>query len=175
MELNFNCSSAIKGRRSIIFKTIGIMKLIFLLTVIASFSSFSNGLAQTVNLNLKDSKIETAFTSIRKETGYRFIYKESTLRQANRVSINVKNEQLETVLHILLKDQPLDFKIYEGTVVIMEKAIMTPRISQAPGTNLMEAPERIIRGKVTDADGQPLEGASVTIKGISKSCNKGRI
>lgn len=145
-----------------------IMKLIFFLTIIASLSSFSNGLSQTVNLNLKDSKIETAFSVIRKETGYRFIYKESSLKQAKRVNINVRNEQLETVLQMLFKNQPLDYKIYEGTVVILEKEIKQPALKVvAEEEKVTVIQQRLIQGKVTDEENNPLEGVSVTIKGIA--------
>src|SRR5690606_33413355 len=110
-------------------------------------------------------KIETAFSVIRKETGYRFIYKESSLKQAKRVNINVRNEQLETVLQMLFKNQPLDYKIYEGTVVILEKEIKQPALKVvAEEEKVTVIQQRLIQGKVTDEENNPLEGVSVTIK-----------
>lgn len=174
MESSLNCHPITQGRCSITFKTLMIMKLIFFLTVIASLSSYSTGLGQTVNLNLKDSKIETAFSSIRKETGYRFIYKESSLKQANRISINVRNAQLETALEMLLKDQPLDFKIHEGTIVILEKAVKkTEPVKEPEPEEVTEIQQRVIQGKVLDIEGNPLEGVSVTIKGTSTGATTG--
>jgi TonB-linked SusC/RagA family outer membrane protein len=167
MNFNLNYHSIRNGRCTIIFKTIRIMKLVFFLTVIASLSSYSTGLAQTVNLDLKDSRIETALSSIREQTGYRFIYKESLLKKARKVNIHVKNERLETVLQMLLKDQPLDFTIYEGTIVIKDKSF-NPRADLATTEKqVAELQQQIITGKVTDENDHPLEGVSVTIKGTS--------
>src|SRR5690625_3140244 len=97
------------GRFYTFCKALLIMKLTLLFFIIATLNAFSASRAQTVNLTLKNASVEAAFTSIRKQTGYRFIYKERTLQKALPVNVVLRNEPLQSALKILFKDQPLEY------------------------------------------------------------------
>ncbi|MGE8378583.1 MAG: hypothetical protein ACN6PN_09540, partial [Sphingobacterium sp.] len=48
--------------------------------LVSTFSMLSaNGMAQTLNLELKNTPLTKAFSEVQKATGYRFIYSESIL------------------------------------------------------------------------------------------------
>ena len=150
------------GRFYTFCKTLLIMKLTLLIVLLATFNAVSMGLAQTVDLKLKNSTLENAFLSIRKQTGYRFIYKESTIKDVSKVSVDLKNESLESVLRILLRDQPLEYQLYDGTVVVKSK----PRLAEEnEEERSKDVQQRQISGKVTDEVGVPLSGVTISIKG----------
>ncbi|HLQ99784.1 MAG TPA: TonB-dependent receptor [Sphingobacterium sp.] len=137
------------------------MKLTFLIILLTTLNAVSMGVAQTVDLQLKNSTLENAFSSIKEQTGYRFIYKESVIKDVPRLSVNLKDKSLEVALQILLKNQPLEYQIHEGTVVIKSRAEAEATVE----TSIKAVQQRQIRGKVTDEEGSPLVGVTVTVKG----------
>lgn len=151
-----------KRRCHTLFKSLLIMKLTILIVLFATFNAVSMGVAQTVDLKLNNSTLESAFSSIRQQTGYRFIYKESALRDVSRVSIDLKNEPLESALRILLKDQPLEYQLHDGTVVIKPKSRLAEENVEE---RIKDIQQRQISGKVTDEMGVPLRGVTISIKG----------
>ena len=152
-----------KQRSQILVKSLLIMKLTILIVLLATLNAVSMGVAQTVNLELKNASLESAFTSIKKQTGYSFIYKESSLEKATKVNLHIKNKPLESALSELLENQPLDYQLHNGTIVIRAKADL-------PKSTVLVNPaqqQRELTGKVTDAEGSPLAGVTVAIKGTS--------
>ncbi|MVT07787.1 TonB-dependent receptor [Chitinophaga tropicalis] len=141
------------------------MKLtVFLLTVIF-LQANATGYAQKLSLSLKDRPLEDAFREIKKKTGYTFFYKLQMLEDARNVNLQVENTDLEKVLDIIFKDQPLTYELVNKTVVVKAKkhgsgALMVVQPEAAPAL--------VISGKVTDDKGSPLPGVSVQVKGTSK-------
>ena len=144
-------------------KLLLIMRLTVILLTVASLHVSAKGFAQQVTLSEKNAKLEKVFKSIKDQTGYVFFYDQSLLQMAKPVTIKVKNASLETVLNICFQDQPLSYSIVGTTVVVKLKqslsdAVVVPAVREIP------APIDIT-GRVTDKDGNPLQGANITVKG----------
>ncbi|WP_182921369.1 TonB-dependent receptor [Pedobacter planticolens] len=125
-------------------------------------SSYVNG--QKVSLNEKNANLEQVFQSIKKQTGYSFLYDATELIGAEKVTINVKDVALKDALDLCFKEQPLTYKIFEGTIVVKKK-----------GSDEQKAPV-VIKGTVNDEKGSPIPGASVKVKGtttVAITDNKG--
>src|SRR5690606_20407846 len=61
-------------------KIIITMKLTIAIILIATLQTLAfNGLAQSVNLKLRNASIEEALSALRKQTGYHFVYPEGVL------------------------------------------------------------------------------------------------
>lgn len=137
-------------------KTLLIMKLTLILTLVACFQVSAGGFAQKITLSKKDVPLETIFKEIKKQTGFNFIYNYDWLQQTTRVTIDVKDVPLEQALEICFKDQPLTYMIVDKTIALKKKMVLQPSyIDTAPGD---------IEGKVTDENGEPLSGATVKLK-----------
>src|SRR5262249_5467830 len=78
-------------------------------------------------------------------------------------SVSVKNVTLEQLLQLLFKDQPLTYEIIGKTVVIKYKEEVKPPDPPAASASL----DVRISGKVTDENGNALQGASIQLKGSS--------
>ncbi|MET0392087.1 MAG: TonB-dependent receptor, partial [Chitinophagaceae bacterium] len=89
------------------------------------------------------------------QTGYKFIYTESFLRNAGPVTIQVRNASLSEVLDICLKDRPYTYSILNKLVVIKDK--IEEKTPPPP-------PARDIEGKVLDEKGNTIVGATITDK-----------
>src|SRR5690606_19367816 len=99
---------------------------------------------------------------IERQSGYSFVYRDQLLNKYMTVTIKVKEMPLERVLRLCLKDLPLTYAIIDKTIVINSKQKEDPAKMNGP------EPTTVIKGKVLDDNGKPLEGVSVTLKGKSK-------
>lgn len=109
--------------------------------------------AQTVTLSLREEPIEKVFALVEKQTGYSFIYSTEAVAQARPVTITVKAEPLEDFLETCFRNQPLAFHINNKYIIIRQR----PLPSSAPAV-------RALRGRVLNAEGEGVAGATVTVK-----------
>lgn len=143
-------------------KLLLIMKLTAIILLSACLAASAKGHSQNVTLTLKDAPLEKVFSEIKRQTGYTFVYKTEVLANAKTVSLTVNNASLQQVLDLCFKEQPLTYKIFENTIAIKIKESPNP----STGSGQATAPPPIdISGKVTDKDGNPLEGATVAVNG----------
>lgn len=143
-------------------KTLLIMRLLFLLTTVATLHASAGGWAQNVTIHQKNVKLEKVFLDMRRQTGFQFVYNVQMLQAAERVSISVTDAPLETALKKCLAGQPLTYTIVDSTVVIK------PGKTATPVKTISVIAENIgITGVVKSGEGVPLQGVSVIIKGTS--------
>jgi len=117
---------------------------------------------QTVTLSVKDIPMKEVFRSIQEQTGYNILVNESVLEKTKNVSLDVKNMTVENVLNICFKNETLFYSIINGTIIVKQKD--SNKEVQSGDT----PPTVDIHGHVTDSLGNPLGGASVTVKGTKK-------
>lgn len=140
-----------------------IMRLTVIIITLALLQVSATGLAQKVSLNLKDVPLEQVLIAVQKQTAYNFVYTEDVIGKAKRINIKVSNADVEDVLEMCFKGQPLNFSIEQKTIVIKEK---TPSFLD----RIVSAFSVVdIRGKIVGEDGVPVAGANVLVKGTNKS------
>ncbi len=146
------------GRR--VTKLLLIMKLtsIFLLAVCLQAAARSNG--QTVSLSLTKAPLKKVFIEIQKQTGLNLFMDEALFENAERVTLHVRNMPVKDVLDLCLVKIGLDYTMEEGGIVVRKKEAPV-----GPDISLSAPPPIVIKGTVTDENGQPLHGATVKIKG----------
>jgi len=123
----------------------------------------AGSLAQRISITAKEVTLDKVFTKIEKQTGYLFLYTKEQLARAGKVSLDVKNASLEEVLDRCFTGQPFTYEIINKTIVIKAKTVLPSEPAAGPATS--GPPSIDISGKVTDTEGKPLEGATVTVKG----------
>jgi TonB-linked SusC/RagA family outer membrane protein len=138
-----------------------IMKLTFILMIVALMNVYSNGYSQKVTLKGKQAPLEEFFSSIKQQTGYVFFYDLNLLKTAKPVTLKVIDEELSEALKILFNDQPLDYSIENKTIVISQKLSFKEKKALKNSNFLLLD----IRGKVIDSKGETLPGVSVRVKG----------
>jgi TonB-dependent starch-binding outer membrane protein SusC len=157
------CSRLPKGKP--VVQTFLPMKLtaVFLLALCINVSA--NGFAQTVTLIERDAPLDKVFAKIEKQTGYTFVYTETLLQKASKVTLNLSNASLTQVLDACFAGQPLTYTLLNKIIVVKERE--TPKTLQQVMIPLV--PPLDISGKVTGEKGDPLIGASVNEKGSSNT------
>jgi len=140
------------------------MKITVILIFTACLAVNAKGLSQNVTLSERNAPLTKVLNEIRKQTGYTFLYTGTQLSIAGKVTINVKDEALEKALELCFSNQPFTFTIIEKTIVIK------PR-EDGSESRQSASIKKEITGKVTDAEGNPLAGASVNVKGTNTGTN----
>ncbi|WP_316835407.1 SusC/RagA family TonB-linked outer membrane protein [Pedobacter nutrimenti] len=132
------------------------MKLVTFVFFIGLMQATAAGYAQKINLSEKNTSLKMVLLEIKKQSGYLFFYNAEDLNQ-RKISINVKNASIEEALKACLQDQPFSYQIVENTVVLTRKEkTLIDRLSDYFTT--IE-----VSGRVTDEEGKPLSGATVSV------------
>ncbi|MBO5193448.1 MAG: SusC/RagA family TonB-linked outer membrane protein, partial [Bacteroidales bacterium] len=105
-----------------------------------------------ISLSLKDVPLKKALMDIEHQTQYLFFNKD--VDYSRNVSIEIKNATTEEVCNALLTPLGIAYEIQKSNIVIF-MAPKTKASSQSGGAKIR------VQGRVTDAKGEPLAGASV--------------
>ena len=158
-----DCCTLLRFDRRGYVKTLLIMKLTALLMLATALTASAAGKAQRVSLSEKNASLEKVFGTIKKQTGFTFVYTEAQMRKASKVTVSVNNASLEQVLDLCFEDQPLAYTILNKMVVVKERALPTQK---EPVYAPLPPPVQVT-GKVVSAQGEALAGASIAEKGTN--------
>ena len=131
--------------------------LLFFLLLVSSFAS-AYGQERTITLNLSKVPLNTALKEVEKQTSMSIVYNSSDININRIVSIKVKKESLTNVMSILFKGTNVSFSIVNNHIVLSANNKKEEQQKKVPVT---------ASGTITDAQGEPLIGVSVLIKGTS--------
>lgn len=134
------------------------MKLTTFFVLAACLQVSAKGHSQNITYSASNVSLPAVFDIIKQQTGYAVIYNAVWFDGATPVSISANNLSLDSFLKQILKDRPFDFSIEKTTITLFRRHSVS--ISSNPGL----AQVTPIRGRVLDEDGQPLVGASVSVK-----------
>lgn len=154
-----------KGRVKTAFvthQTLLAMKLTAIFLFLAFLHAGANTYAQKVTLSERNAPLRQVFKAIEKQTGYSFFYNNRTLQVAGKVDIQVKDAPLQEALDLCFQHQPLSYIIQDRVIIVSTKDADADR-QPSPALPLIN-----ITGKITDADGNPLQGVSIFVKGKTK-------
>ncbi|TCS85890.1 TonB-linked SusC/RagA family outer membrane protein [Anseongella ginsenosidimutans] len=137
------------------------MKLHAVLLLAGALQVSAGSFSQSISFQGENVTLEKVFTAINQQTDYSVFYNYSVLKDARPVTLNLRNTSVQNLLDASLKGQGLTYSIEEKLILIKRTERSGP---------LLRPPSAIdtIRGSVTDADGFPLPGVSVQVKGTLK-------
>ena len=124
-----------------------------------------------VTISLSNVSLENALSEIEKAAQVKFSYNSRLLKTNQKVNVSAKNEILSIVLSKILKPLRIEYiqisnrivlrKEEEQNVGILEEANVTPK------TDLIAVTNSIVKGIVTDENGDRLPGVSIAVKGTT--------
>lgn len=125
------------------------MKLLgFFLTVVC-LQSHAVGLAQEkVSLQCQNVSLKQALTALESRSSYRFLYHDSSIASIKDISIQVRNESVLKIVDQLIAGTPLHYRVTENNLIVL-------------GTGSYQPADSVVKGKVTDDNGQPVAGVSI--------------
>lgn len=138
------------------------MKLTVLLLTVVCLHVTAGSSAQGVSLKLVNADLKKVFAELKRQTTFQFIYNNEQLKQARKVTITVTNADFNDVLAMVFRDQPLNYAIEEGRYVV----IKPKPVASAEPTDTTIAQ---VRGRVVTDKGEPVPGATISVKGTNKA------
>ncbi len=112
--------------------------------------------AQTTKspLNMPNVTLEYALTQIEKNSDYTFLYNNQTIDTKRIVSVESSDGNIPAMLDRIFAGTGIKYTLTGKQIILSENKVQQPETG-------------VLKGKVTDAAGQPLIGVSVVIKGTT--------
>ncbi len=138
------------------------MKFIAVLLTAACLQTAANGYSQeTISLSVKNAELKKVFLLIQKKTSFRFLYHDDAIPRDLRVNIEANNKPVTAVLDEALQKTSLRYRLLDNNLVVIS-------VTNTKGDFVYEFQEVVIKGKITDEQGQALGGVSITLKGTKE-------
>lgn len=124
-------------------------------------------LNRPVTLQLNQVSLEEALTKIEAEAKVKFGYSRNKLKLDEKVTVEVSDKKLGEVLEALLAPRLIKYAVQEGEdyIILTEKEASLIQINDPI---VQEKTLATITGKITSADGTPMPGVNVLVKGTAK-------
>lgn len=135
------------------------------LLLLTSMLTSASVLAQRITLKQNNISLELLLKEIRNQSGYDFLFDRKALQNLQPIQVNMENASLDEVLQAVFKDLPLSYAIDGKTVLIRE---------HKNSETAQQRQSREVRGKIVNANGEFLQGATVAVKGTNRTVTTDR-
>ncbi len=124
-------------------------------------------LNRRLTINIREQKIGAALEQIGKISGVHFMYSPELIRSQRKVTFSAKEEKLEAILDNFLTPLQVSYEV-SGKQILLKRATPKPAINlpEGAGTSIktIQSIDSQIKGKVKDATGGTIPGATVVLK-----------
>lgn len=127
--------------------------LVLIVALMGLCMSARAGDMPVITLNEKNITLNKALELIEQQSGYHFVYNKNVADFNSPVSVQLNRVTLDTALDRLFAGRSIKYEIDDRYVILQAGGEKAP------------APEITVSGNIQDADGEPLTGASVLVKG----------
>jgi len=136
-------------------KILIIMKLTIVFLLLGMLQVTASVYSQSFHVTFPNSEITLgeALTTIEKNSDLKFFYRNDQVDINRKVELEKEYKKADDLLHNLLANTDIIYKMVDNNLVILSQVINQPVI---------------IKGKVTDATGMPIPGVTVLVKGTTK-------
>lgn len=149
-----------RGKYALIFrsflKTLLIMKLTFILSIVLAVNTTAAGFSQQINLkqDVKNQTVRNVLKLIESKSEVRFFYNDDYKQLNQIVNLSINNNSIDEILNSLLTSKGLTYKIIDKDFIVV-----------IPIENKQQ---QKVSGNVTDVStGEPIIGANVIIEGTT--------
>ncbi len=122
--------------------------------------------AAHVTMNMSNVKVVQAMKQLKKLTGYTFVYYSKDIDADKRVSVSATNAEIDDVVSQILVGQNVSYSINGKRIIVTKKTASSPRTVQ-PAQQAKGSVKT--SGRVTDANGEPIIGATVRQAGTNNA------
>lgn len=141
--------------------TMKLIIVLFVLSVNATFASYSYAQQATLSLNVQNKRVADVLDEIEKQSEFHFYYNSKLVDVERKVSVNANKKAVFFVLNELFSDSDVDYKVIDKDVILVEKG------KAISGIQSIAQQQITITGIVMDEGGVTMPGVSVSLKGSS--------
>ena len=138
-----------------------IMRTTILLMLFCAVNVSATTYAQNQKLNLyvQNASFNEAVDQLQKQSDFYFFDKSEDIPATKKITANLKNSNIAQVMDLLLEGTNLKYKIIDKYIAIANKGSIEG----------IQQKQLKVTGKVTDSNGQPMTGVTVSVSGTSKA------
>lgn len=141
------------------------MKLTVLFLIVAVLQVNANGYGQRLTINENNISITRLLKIIEQQSSYHFLYDNLQLKDMRITRVSVNRASVESTLNESFKGLPLNYKIVKKTIIVKKQKEVIPVRERSVTTIPAASAEIVVSGRVVNAQGEPIENASIAIKG----------
>ncbi|HEX6426973.1 MAG TPA: TonB-dependent receptor [Niastella sp.] len=131
------------------------MKLSFAIILLSCLHVSAGGFSQNrISVDFQSTQLKRALSFIEKKSNFRFLYNESLVTDAPRITCNMVNAEVTDVLKRILNNTGLSYQLMANNLVILK-------------TGMAAFVDIKVTGRITSTTGEPIAGASVVVKNTS--------
>ncbi|WP_177230347.1 SusC/RagA family TonB-linked outer membrane protein [Chitinophaga sp. CF118] len=120
--------------------------------------------SQSITYSCQNESLENVFKVIRQQTGYLVFYDQNELDVSKRVSLNVKDLPLESLMRQILKGMPLSYSFEDKTIIVTKRSMVSQMLADIPAPVVPQ----LLTGSLKDENGNPIEQASITLLPLNR-------
>ena len=125
-----------------------------------------------IMVGFKNENLKSVLVKIEKMSGFNFVYPSEEVVKYNNLSLTRENRPLQKTLELLLNNTSINFKQVNNSIILFKRENGFPKeditiAMPALSLDLLANAVKPITGRVLDADGKPIVGASVIVKGAT--------
>ncbi len=137
---------------------------VFMLASLCNAFALSHAQNEKITVNANNATFKEVVAIIEKQSSYVFFYKSHDVDQSHRFNFQATNRNINEILALMTKSAPLSYSISDNYIFVERKENGGKTVS-----GLQPPPQQnTIRGKVTDEQGEPIPGVTITIVGTTK-------
>lgn len=142
------------------------MKLfLFMISFSVCFVHASGGYAQTalLDINERNQTVGSILKKIENLTEFTFFYNTKQVDIKRRVSVESSQKDIFKVLDDIFKGTDVSYSVLDKSIILTNRQTLKSGF----GDEVVQQASRLISGKVLDAQGEPLIGVSIAVKGAA--------
>lgn len=146
-------------------KFVRIMRAIVLfifLGIGVSFASNSYSQETLLSISVNNKTVKDVFRQIENNSEFIIFCMDDVVDLDRKVSLNLKDQDIETILNSIFRDTDNTFKIKDRQVIITKKASSLQPVAVSQQNKIK------VTGVITDTNGESIIGASVVEKGTDR-------
>jgi TonB-dependent starch-binding outer membrane protein SusC len=140
-----------------------IMRLTLFLIVGFLLTANANSYSQSTRLDikLKNGTVAELMKFVEENSEFVFLYRNDELDLEKKLTIDLKDANIQQVLDAGFKDQNVVWDVYDRQIILRKEGSVTRLATPAQQ-------QRTVTGVVTEQDGRPLPGVTVLVKGTTQ-------
>ena len=119
-----------------------------------------------VSIGLNNETLVEAFQKVESITAFRFMYRNEEVKNIGKLNLPVIKESVEEFLKVILTGTSLTYLQIDNQILIMPAKDLVQKSNLKDSRITKSTTSNIVSGKITNSNGDPLAGVSVTVKGI---------
>lgn len=147
-----------------IFRALKLSTLCLILGVEAGFATESYSQKTTFTISVQDQSVKEVFDYIEQHSEFIIFYLDETIDVNRKVSVNLKDQRVESILEQLFKNTDVMYTINDRQILLSKRKEVT---EVAPVVAVVQQKKNTVTGVVLDPTGMPVIGANIMVKGTT--------